>query len=360
MVRTLALPASPERFCAWFGDRSGDLLWFGISAFWANLRAADGDPRADLETPGPARIGRFDLASERHLAPITVSASEPGGVWDVLVLPDGSLFFTTYFTAAGIVAPDGAVRRLPELGLGLNEISEGPDGRILVTRYGYAPDEWGSVLVLEPDGQLVAEHRLSARPGLLVAAKSVAWDPLRREIWVNTDLIGSDGSSLGHDTRILREDGSERLRFERPEVQFMAFADDGRAAFAEADGTRLVLRIREPDAAPSPLPAGRIVPLDPEFPAALDFVQEVAFAPDGRILVTRWSGRVDVVDPAPGAPIRRVDLERPDGALFYTSALRDGRVCATACDEVSVVCASLLDGDGDGNGDRDAAPPPER
>ncbi len=76
--------------------------------------------------------------------------------------------------------------------------------------------------------------------------------------------------------------------------------------------------------------------------------------------MTRWSGRVDVVDPAPGAPIRRVDLERPDGALFYTSALRDGRVCATACDEVSVVCASLLDGDGDGNGDRDAAPPPER
>ena len=346
-VHQAAGPSERERFCAWFGDRDEEVLYFGASAFWSQLRVSGGDPRADLRVAGPQWVGRFDLSQERFLEPLVVATDErPGGVWDVLVHPAGRLFFTTYFDEAGYVELEsGRVVRLPELGPGLNELALGPDGSVLVTRYGYGLASRGSVLVLDAEGRALAEHPLESPPGTRVAPKSVAWDPVRREIWVNADLLpGEPGQAEGEirtDTRVLSWDGAELLRFEVPEVQFMAFGPDGTGYFAERAGDALTLRIREPKAARMRLLGGRRVGLDPDFPSATDFVQELRVS-DGLAVLTRWSGRVHLVSRE--GRVRDVVLPRADDhrdGLYYTGILREGRLCATLCSGVAVACRDL-------------------
>jgi len=75
------------------------------------------------------------------------------------------------------------------------------------------------------------------------------------------------------------------------------------------------------------------------FPVELDFVQDIQPAADGRVVVTRWSGRVHVAD-ARGR-VRSVQLPRldPDG-LYYTAVLHGDRLCATYCADVTVVCVN--------------------
>ena len=199
-----------ERSCAWFGDVRGPVLYFGVSAFWSALRASGGDPTADLRAPGPRWIGRFDLAGERFLPPLEL---RPGGaatgVWDVLAHPNGRVYFTTYFDLAGSVDPtSGEVQEFPGAGLGLNELALGADGRILVTRYGFGADSRGALVVLSERGEVLEEHELPSPPGTRLLAKSLAFDPLRREVWVNTDLIPLDGAgAVRHDARVLGPDG---------------------------------------------------------------------------------------------------------------------------------------------------------
>jgi|GEM_PF-832881 len=362
-VYTAPPPSPDERTCAWFGDASekDGVLYFGESAFWAAYQASGGDPEADLRVPGPQLLGRFQLGRHRFLPALDVGRpSSRTGVWDVLVHPGGRVFFTTFFDLAGWVDPrQGTLRHLPEAGLGLNELALGWDGRVLVTRYGYARDSRGSVVVLDPDGIVEAEYPLRSPPGTRVAAKSVAFDPLRREIWVNTDLLPlargdraavASGRPAGvgpthpeairHDVRILSRAGREILRLERPEVQFMTFSSDGTGYFAELEGPRLRLRIRPPERAESPVLTGRIVALDDDFPVGLDFVQEIRPGAAGRVVVTRWSGRIHVVGPEGG--VRDLQLPREGGrGLYYTGILHGQEVCATRCDAVSVVCAPL-------------------
>lgn len=331
-------PTDREPWCAWFGDAAGgETLWFGISAFWGAFRAHGGDPRADLWEPGPRWIGRFRLAAERFDPPLVVGPENaPGGVWDVLVHPDGHVWFTTFFGLAGRVDPrTGRVERFEEAGVGLNELALGPDGRVAASRYAPGPDGAGEVLILAPDGALLARRRLAPPPGLAVAAKSVAWDPLRDEIWVNTDLLGPEGEARGHDARVLDAQGEERLRFAAPELLFAVFEPDGTGWMAERDGPRLRLRHLPPGRAAWPLPAGRILALDDAFPAE-DFVQELRPAGDGSVLATRWSGVVHRAWPDG----RVVDLRLPpaEGALYYTAVLHEGRLCATRCGAVEVVC----------------------
>ena len=62
-------PSTEERYCAWYGDVLGDVLYFGQAAFWSAYRASGEDPRADLAVAGPQLIGRFDLRREQLLAP---------------------------------------------------------------------------------------------------------------------------------------------------------------------------------------------------------------------------------------------------------------------------------------------------
>lgn len=337
-------PASPEeRYCAWYGDERDGVLYFGAAPFWATYRAKGGDPRADLERPGPQLVGRFDLRRRRFLPPLDLSpVASQAGIWDVLAHPNGRVYFSDYFGQTGYVDPsDGRVARFDALGAGLNELALGPDGTLLVTRYGSGGDGVGSVMQLDADGALVAELPVPGGDGYRAAPKSVAYDPVRREIWVNTDLLpesaGPD-AKLRYDARVLSLDGAERLRFERPEVQFMTFGPDGTGWFAEVDGTRLTLRIRPPDRAGSALLTGRMVPLDDAFSRELDFVQDIQVAGDVAV-VTRWGGRVHVV--SRDGSLQSLTLPRDGADLYYTGVLADGAVCATRCGDLSVVCAPL-------------------
>jgi hypothetical protein len=333
---TIPRDNAAEVSCAWFGDERDGVLWFGVSGFWSAMRQVGGDPRADLAIPAPRWLGRHDLGRNRTSFLTQPGGAYPTGIWDVLAHPNGQVYFTTYFDAAGVFDPVGAFeegagwRMLAPDTTGLNELALGPAGRILATRYDPGPQKAGSVVVLGEDGRLQAELPLENPPGYLAAAKSVAWDPVRGEIWVNTDLLPtSAGGAVAHDTRILGPGGQERLRWQAPEVQFMVFAADGTGYFAERNEDRLRLRIRPPEFAKSPLGTGRWVELDDAFPSGLDFVQEIRVAEDGRAVVTRWSGKVHIVSRS-GA-VQDVQLPRRDGDLFYTGVLAGDRVCATVC-----------------------------
>jgi len=101
----------------------------------------------------------------------------------------------------------------------------------------------------------------------------------------------------------------------------------------------LELRIVPPDLADPDPRAGRIVVLDTDFPS-LDGVQDVRADEKGRVVVTRWSGHIHVVQR--DDRVETLVLPRSDpGGLYYTGELTDGRVCVTYCADVSVVCASL-------------------
>ena len=128
-----------------------------------------------------------------------------------------------------------------------------------------------------------------------------------------------------------------RLRIERPEIQRVAFDGAGAAALAEREDGRLHLRLLAPGEGADPERAGRRVLLDEAFPGDFDFVQDVRPASGGRWIVTRGSGWVHLVG-ADGA-VETLQLARldPEG-LYYTAVLRDGRVCATYCADLTVVC----------------------
>jgi hypothetical protein len=340
-VHVAPAPDPPsEASCAWFGDARAGVLYFGVSAFWSALRASGGDPAADLRAPGPRWIGRFDLARERFLPPLTAGPElAASGVWDVLAHPNGRIYYTTYFDLAGSVdARTGSLAEFAGAGLGLNELALGPGGSVLATRYGFGDSRDGSVVVLSEDGEILAEHPLADPPGRRVAAKSVAFDPLAREIWVNTDLLPAAGSgAVLHDARVLGPEGTQRLALHEPELQFFTFAGDGTGYLAEVAEGRLRLRVRGPAGA---TPQERLIPLDDAFDAAHDFVQEVRAEPDGRVVLTRWSGRIHVL--ATDGRVRDFDLPRTRGdELYYTATLVGSRVCATRCGRVEVVCQDL-------------------
>jgi hypothetical protein len=342
-VVTAEPPSPSERYCAWYGDERDGVLYFGAAPFWSAARARGGDPRADLLHPGPQLVARFDLRRWRFLPSLDLSpVGSQAGVWDVLAHPNGRVYFTDYFGRAGYVEPEGGrVERFDALGQGLNELALGPEGSLLVTRYGSDGDAAGSVMRIDADGALVAEHAVRGPVGYRAAPKSVAFDPVRGEIWLNVDLLpegAAQGAPTRYDARVLGLGGEERLRFERPELQFMSFGPDGTGWFAEVEGSRLTLRIRPPDRAAAPVLTGRLVPLDDAFARELDFVQDIQVADDVAV-VTRWSGRVHVV--GRDGSVRSLSLPREEGDLYYTGVLADGAVCATRCGDLSVACAPI-------------------
>ena len=321
--------------CAWFGDARGETLYFGVSPFWHARREAGGDATAERRTHGPREIGRFDLAARRMLPPLAL-APDGAGVWDVLAHPNGWLYFTTFWERAGRIEPaTGAIEWFEAAGDALNELALLPDGRVLASRYGAS----GSVVVLSERGDVIAEHALATEPGVVAAAKSVAYDAARAAIWVNTDLLPAAGGPARHDARVLAlADGRELARWESPELQFMAFDARGVGFLVERSEERLVLRVLPPDSAVPLQLAGRIFLLDDAFPA-LDFAQDVKLAGDGSAVVTRWSGVAHVVPPT--GRVRTLALPAREGALYYTGVETNGAICATRCAGVEVVCGHL-------------------
>ncbi len=331
-------PSERERYCAWFGDARGNVLYFGASAFWSASREV-GDPAGDLLEPGPQLVGRFDLTRERFLPPLVTGARDPrAGTWDVLTHPNGRVYFTTFFEAAGWIDPvTGASESFESAGPGLNELALGPDGRLLVTRY----VAQGSVVVLDAEGRVLREHALEPPPGGEVWPKSVAFDPTRAEIWVTTDLRLPEAGAIGHDARVLdAESGRELRRIVQPEIQFVAFGPDGTGHRAEVEGARLFLHSVPPAGRELAGEPARRMLLDANFPATVDFVQELVPLPDGDVLVTRWSGRLHRVEA--GGHVRSVSLPRGETpGLYYTAVPANGRLCATRCAGVEVVCAEV-------------------
>lgn len=334
--------------CAWFADRRGDEIIFGESAFWSLWRGSSGSP-AVAAARQPARIGRFDLATERVLEPLQWEGTVRGGTWDVLAVGDRIYFTALFGTPGWVEVGRHKATRLASVGSGSNEIIALPDGRIALTRYATQPGGGGAVLILSEAGELLAEFPLDAeKPGWSVAPKSLAYDPTRGWIWVNTDLLpeapaapsGGPGSGARHDALALDpHTGEIALRVAQPELQTMAFDAAGRGYWVWSDAGRLVLRVTDPDGERGPR-AGRAWVLDPTFAGTADFAQEIRIEPGGRVVVTRWSGRIHVLE-ASGA-LRSLALPRLDPAgLYYSAFVRGERVCATYCSGVRVVCAEL-------------------
>ena len=312
------------------------------------MRAAGGNPRADMAREGPRLIGRFDLRAERMLPglPASPDPSVPAhsGVWDVLVHPNGRIYFTTYFEEAGYVElATGRARALEKLGLGLNELALGPEGTILATRYGGLAGGNGSIVQFDPDGTLLSEMPLSGPAGWKVAPKSLAYDPTRHVVWLNADLLPNNGANpIRQDGRVLDLAGRELVRFSVPELQFVTFDGMGTGYLVERAGTQLTLRVVQPDETGPLASAGRRILLDDNFAATADFAQDIRIAPDQRVVVTRWSGRIHLVDLAApeGQEVRTVELPRPAGGFYYTAVLEGDHLCATLCDGVTVVCTA--------------------
>lgn len=350
---TAAPASSAERTCAWFSDARDGVLYVGQSAFWNAHRAAGGVPTAGLAVLAPKRIGRFDLTRERWLPPWTVEGTAVSGTWDVLAHPNGRVYFSDLFGISGFVDPETRTTQLlPAAGLGLNELALGPDGRVLATRYGGPDGEPGSIVVLAPDGDLIAEHALAPTPGFRVAAKSLGYDAIRQVVWVNTDLLpeaADDAPAPGaphgehggvrYDARVVDlATGRERVRFAGPELQFVHFEPDGRGFFAWLEDSRLVLRQTAPGAATDPN-SGAAVVLDEAFPTDFDFVQELRPTPDGSVLATRWSGVIHEVTGDGEVRTRALPRIDPDG-LYYSAFAAGDRLCASHCADLTIVCAA--------------------
>ena len=337
-------PSAHERYCAWYGEVQQGTLFFGQAPFWSTMRASGGEPLGDLSQAGPQQIGRFDLSQLEPLPPLDVTA--PGarsGVWDVLPRSRGEVFFTTFYEAAGAVNTEtGRVRRFEELGLGLNELAAGPEDALLATRYGAG----GSLVLFSPGGLLLAEYPLRASTGSLLAPKTPAWDEESDRYWVTTDRIGlepgGERPGAAHPTVVLDAQGHEIARIEDVEVQFVRFDPAGRGVAAFVTDSELRLTELAPGPPSAQLRADSGVLLDGDFPAALDFVQDISFGPAGEVILTRWSGHVHIV--GGDGQEREVRFPRDDpGELYYSGALSpDGEtVCATRCGEVAVVCARV-------------------
>ena len=333
-------PSPDERYCAWYGAQGrDDVLYAGEAAFWS-AKASGGDPTGDLAHPGPQLVGRFDLANERWLPPLEVGVPDSrSGVWDVLMGEDGEVYFTTFFEAAGAVDPaTGRVRRFA-LGGALNELGYGPEGTLLASRYGTgnADDGNGDLIAFDRAGQMRRRWTLAAPAGHRIAPKTPVWDDLRRELWITADQLPTGAQSATAKPRqdAIRIDARGRVHLlaEPPELLFVAKARDGTLYRAEADGSSLWLQIVPPPDAGEP----RRVALDDAFAPDLDFAQDIQVAADGRVVVTRWSGVVHVVDR--DDRVRSVALPRPDPTgLYDTGVLHGSRLCATYCADVTVVC----------------------
>lgn len=285
-----------ERYSSWFGDTDGRVFYFGLSPFIEASKHCEAEggtlcALADLAAPGDHLIGRFDLQEERFLPPLLVRPSDPAApssVWDVLVHSNGRIYYTTFWDEFGSVRPDGTdVRHYAGAGVGLNELWEGPDGEIYVTRYlGDAP----GVAVFGPDGVLRRDLPIKQEPGTRICPKSIAVDPTTRDIWINSDIFHDDGSPVTFDAFHLSPTGEILDRIVEPVLVFMSFDRGGRGWFVDDDGGHWILRIVEP--------TGHTIPIDLGTHSPLNVIQDIKHHGKVTLLAT-WSQSVYVVTSLP-------------------------------------------------------------
>ncbi len=117
----------------------------------------------------------------------------------------------------------------------------------------------------------------------------------------------------------------------------MAFADDGTGYAAMVEDSQLLLARLPPEAEEADLGAAERIVLDPAFPGAHDFVQDLRIEPGDRVVATRWSGIVHVIEGNGQVSEVRLPEFTPEG-LYYTAVLTGDRLCATFCADISVAC----------------------
>jgi streptogramin lyase len=327
-----------EHYSAWFADTDGDVLYFGLSPFWELWWETGADALADLEELGDHLIGRFDLRGEHFLPPLRVRAAEDGArssVWDVLAHSNGRIYYTTYFEGIGSVRSDGSDPVVyADLGTGFNELAEGPEGNVYVTRYSDAPEHpdrrsYGAVVVMSPTGELINEIRFPKQGDRFTAPKSISVDPRTGDIWINTDTFQGD-RPIEHEAIHMNSAGYVLSRRSGPgELQFVRFDSAGRGWFAEKLGGELRIRIRVARRDLAIVSLGRS--------EGIDFVQDIWPTPEGGVVVARWSGRLHWIGP-PGEAFRHEeiplhlppDCTPPDGrSLLYTGVVRGNFAYAT-------------------------------
>jgi hypothetical protein len=337
-----------ERYASWFGDSDGHVLYFGLSPFLETSKQCEKDggmlcSLRDLQQPGDHLIGRFDMDDERFLDPLLVRPMDPrapSSVWDVLVHSNGRIYYTTFWDEFGSVRPDGSdVQHYAGAGRGLNELWEGPDGEIYVTRYlGKHP----GVAVFDPDGVLRRELTMPQEKGTLICPKSLAVDPRTGDIWINTDIFHDDRSPVTFDSFRLSPQGDILERVVTPVLQFMSFDQAGRGWFVDDVAGHWILRIVEPDSSTARLDLG---PHDP-----IDVLQDIRHFGDVTLLSTWWQSVHAVRRRADGGYEQcTLDVEQardcPEGvSLGYTAALSTrGRVYETVDCAIRIVRAGALD-----------------
>lgn len=275
-----------EVYDSWFADTDGRIIYFGQSPFWRAYHAGKiPDPQGDLREEGDYLIGRFDTNGDTFLAPLKVGRGK-ASVLDVLYhTGNHKIYFTTFFDIMGYVDPNTKkVGYFKEVGVGLNELYQGPGGKIYATRYSSAAGKGGSVVVMSPSGRLLKEFFLYL-PGFVVAPKSIAVSPITGEIVVNSDMFSLKDDLIRHDSFVLGPDGSVRQRIMEREIFFMSFDSQGKKWLAECskDGSwRMNITY----------PEGKVVSLliDPK-PFPFDVIQDIKHR-GGVTIATAWSGKL--------------------------------------------------------------------
>ncbi len=346
--RDLETNRGVEPYSAWFGDSDGRILYFGLSPFWTLWWDWGGDPRADLQASGDHLIGRFDLLRAQFLEPLRVRSHAPearSSVWDVLIHSNGRIYYTTYFEEIGSVLPDGSEPTyFRGLGVGFNELYEGPRGSLFVTRYSDHPldperQTFGSVAVLSPDGELLQEFRFPLEGQTFTAPKSLAVDPLSGEIWLNADIFHEDGSASYARLRLSAK-GKVLERVTSPELHFVWFDSEGLGWFAEDREGELWLRAVQRGEQLADIPLG------PR--GNLDFVQDIKPLGRRRVVATLWSGRAFVASLNGTPAAREVRFKRPPDcippqgrSLLYTVVGYGHRLFGTLYCGATIVSAEL-------------------
>ena len=254
-------------------------------------------------------------------------------MWDVLAVGE-RIYFARFFGSPGWIDRSGHGGAVWEhLGSGTAELAAGPEETLLFADYAHS-----RLLSVSKDGENLKVFPLTGPGTLQIAPKSVAYDPVRREIWAIADRLASNGDAKTRDALVLDDAGELLRHITDREVQFATFAEDGVGAVVDVVGDSLWLRFR--DAGET---AFRDILLDPQFPRTADFAQDIVLTRSEGVVdgvVQRWSGIFHRFG-SQGA-VTTGHLGDGRGGLFYTGVPVGDRVCATLCRDATVIrCGGL-------------------
>jgi hypothetical protein len=309
-----------ERYESWFGDSDGRVLYFGESYWWKGYLETN-DPLGNCKEKGDLLIGRFDTLAERFLPALKIGKGKDE-IWDVLVHSNGNIYWTSFTEGIGYVSSNGRkVIKFKEAGAGFNELWEGPQGNIWVTRYAYEDGgrrKDGSVVMLDQEGRILKEFQVH-EGGFITCPKSLAVNPLNGRIIINSDQFPTGGSEdYKHHSFILSPTGEVLKIIRDYEIMFMSYDNLGRGWFAERVNDAWRMGVSFPSG------KAKVIYLDSFSP--LDFIQDIKHKGDLTV-ATAWSGKVYLFEErAPSIfKVSKYQIDRPTdpGKIAYTTIISE-------------------------------------